>query len=70
MYLLDTDTLSNLLKKNPSLSLLSRLSSLKRKHQFSTVITVTEMVYGAYKSSRPELVKSSRAFFGHSHDKG
>ena len=54
MYLLDTDTLSNLLKKNPSSSLLSHLSSLKRKDQFTTTITVGEMVYGAYKSSRPE----------------
>lgn len=54
MYLFDTDTLSNLLKKNPSSSLLSHLSSLKRKDQFTTTITVAEMVYGAYKSSRPK----------------
>lgn len=54
MYLFDTDTLGNLLKKNPSSSLLSHLSPLKRKDQFTTTITVAEMVYGAYKSSRPK----------------
>jgi len=52
MYLLDTDILSNLLKKQPSSSLLHRLANLKRKDQFTTTITVGEMVYGAYKSNR------------------
>ena len=54
MYLFDTDTLSNLVKKTPSSALLSRLADIRRKDQFTTVITVGEMVYGAYKSNRSQ----------------
>jgi predicted nucleic acid-binding protein len=54
MYLFDTDTLSNLLKKSPSQKLLMRLAEVARKDQFTTTITIGEMVYGAYKSNRPE----------------
>lgn len=54
MYLFDTDTLSNLLKKSPSQKLLMRLEEVARKDQFTTTITIGEMVYGAYKSDRPE----------------
>ena len=53
MYLFDTDTLSNLVKKRPSSLLLSRLASVRRKDQFTTTITIGEMVYGAYKSDKP-----------------
>ena len=53
MFLFDTDTLSNLLKKSPSSVLLSRMVTIRRKDQFTTTITVGEMVYGAYKSDRP-----------------
>jgi tRNA(fMet)-specific endonuclease VapC len=54
MFLFDTDTLSNLLKKVPSSNLLSRLAKVKRHDQFTTSITVGEMVYGAFKSDRPD----------------
>lgn len=54
MYLFDTDTLSNLLKKSPSQKLLMRLEKVVRRDQFTTTITIGEMVYGAYKSDRPE----------------
>ena len=53
MFLFDPDTLSNLLKKSPSSVLLSRMVTIRRKDQFTTTITVGEMVYGAYKSDRP-----------------
>ena len=53
MYLFDTDTLSNLVKRSPSSVLLSRLARIRRGDQFTTTITVGEMVYGAYKSDRP-----------------
>lgn len=53
MYLFDTDTLSNLVKKTPSSALLTRLADVQKKDQFTTAITVGEMVYGAYKSNRP-----------------
>ena len=53
-YLLDTDTLSNPLKKTPSLPLLRRLSVVPPEAQFTSTITVGEMVYGAYRSTRTE----------------
>jgi tRNA(fMet)-specific endonuclease VapC len=53
-YLLDTDTLSNPLKKTPSLSLLRRLAGVPPEAQFTSAITVGEMIYGAYRSSRPD----------------
>ena len=56
MYLFDTDTLSNLVKKTPSSALLSRLADIRRKEQFTTSITVGEMIYGAYKSNRTQYI--------------
>jgi tRNA(fMet)-specific endonuclease VapC len=53
-YLFDTDTLSNLVKKTPSPALLRRLAHLQPDEQFTSTITVGEMVYGAHKSDRPE----------------
>ena len=52
MYLFDTDTLSNVLRKEPSPALLVRLASVPLENQFTTTITVGEMVYGAHRSSR------------------
>jgi tRNA(fMet)-specific endonuclease VapC len=54
MYLFDTDALSQIIKKNPSLAFIRKLASIEPEHQFTTVITVGELVYGAYKSDRPE----------------
>ena len=54
MYLFDTDTISNILKRKPSKVLIERLNSLNRKDQFISTITVAEIVYGAFKSSRTE----------------
>lgn len=53
-FLFDTDILSNVLKKNPSLILLRRLATVPADQQFTSAITVGEMVYGAYKSNRPD----------------
>jgi predicted nucleic acid-binding protein len=53
MYLFDTDILSSIIKKSPPLSLIKRLSSIPPEHQFTTAITVGELVYGAYKSHNP-----------------
>ena len=55
-YLLDTDTLSNPLKKMPSVALLRRLATVSPGDQFTSTITVGEMVYGAYRSQRPEYI--------------
>jgi tRNA(fMet)-specific endonuclease VapC len=53
MYLFDTDAISQIIKRIPSLSFIKRLASVSPANQFTTTITVGELVYGAYKSSRP-----------------
>ncbi|HEV8353377.1 MAG TPA: type II toxin-antitoxin system VapC family toxin [bacterium] len=52
MYLFDTDTLSEVLKRAPSPRLLARLAAVPAEEQFTSAITVGEMVYGAYRSQR------------------
>ncbi|MFQ5853605.1 MAG: type II toxin-antitoxin system VapC family toxin [Candidatus Binatia bacterium] len=54
MYLFDTDTLSNLLAKRPSSRLLQRLVNVPPDQQFTSAITVGELLYGVYKSPRAE----------------
>ena len=49
MYLLDTDTLSNLLKRVPSTALIAKLASVPPEHQFTSSITLGELFYGAYR---------------------
>jgi tRNA(fMet)-specific endonuclease VapC len=53
MYLFDTDTITNILKKNPSKKLIDKISTINRKDQFISTITVGEIVYGAFKSRDP-----------------
>jgi tRNA(fMet)-specific endonuclease VapC len=52
-YLLDTDTLSNLVKGNPSPVLLRRLALVPPQQQFTSTINIGEMAYGAHRSTRP-----------------
>ena len=54
MYLFDTDTISNILKRSSSKSLLNRLKSIPSAEQFISSITVAEIVYGAMKSEHPK----------------
>ena len=49
MYLLDTDILSNLLKRAPSTTLITKLASVSQEQQFTSSITLGELVYGAYR---------------------
>lgn len=49
MYLLDTDILSNLLKQTPSTTLIAKLASVPPERQFTSSITLGELVYGAYR---------------------
>lgn len=53
-YLFDTDTITNLLKKRPSLKLVKEIKKLTLSQQFISSITVLEIVYGAYKSKQPQ----------------
>lgn len=47
MYLLDTDILSNLLKRSPSTTLIVKLASVPAEEQFTSSITLGELLYGA-----------------------
>jgi predicted nucleic acid-binding protein len=49
MYLLDTDILSNLLKRAPSIALIAKLASVPPEQQFTSSITLGELVYGAHR---------------------
>ena len=52
MYLLDTDTIGNLLKKSPSIQLIQRLARTPVEEQFTSAITVGELAYGSFR--RPD----------------
>ena len=56
MFLFDTDTLSQVLRRDPPPSLLVRMAAVPLEEQFTTAITVGEMVYGAERSSRREYL--------------
>ena len=47
MYLLDTDILSNLLKRAPSMALITKLATVPADWQFTSSITLGELLYGA-----------------------
>ena len=47
MYLLDTDVLSNLLKRAPSMALISNLAAVPAESQYTSSITLGELLYGA-----------------------
>lgn len=49
MYLLDTDILSNLLKRTPSTVLIAKLASEPSERQFTSSITLGELLYGAHR---------------------
>ena len=48
-YLLDTDILSNLLKRTPSTLLIAKLASVPPDQQFTSSITLGELHYGAHR---------------------
>ncbi len=49
MYLLDTDILSNLLRRTPSMNLVAKIASTPRESQFTSSITLGELLYGAHR---------------------
>jgi len=59
MYIFDTDSLSNILKKSPSVLLIKKLESLPKSSQFTTCINVSEIYFGAYRSkNQKEILKA------------
>lgn len=55
MFLFDTDIITNVLKKKPSRRLLKHLATVPNNEQFISTITISEIVYGAVKSDRPDF---------------
>lgn len=49
MYLLDTDILVNLLRRSPSTALIAKLASVPPERQFTSSVTLGELVYGAHR---------------------
>ena len=56
MYLFDTDTLSNIVKKRPSEFLLEKLNFIGEGSQFTTSINIGEIYYGAIRSDRKDKI--------------
>lgn len=54
-YCFDTDVLSAVLRRDPPLGLIRQLARLSPAEQFTTAITVGELVYGASKRGSPAL---------------
>ena len=52
MYLLDTDVLSNLMKRVPAGALVARLARVAPEEQFTSSVTLGELLYGAHRSER------------------
>ncbi len=49
MYLLDTDILSNLMKRSPSSDLVAKVARTPPEQQFTSSITFGELIYGAHR---------------------
>jgi len=56
MYLLDTDVLSNIVRRKPSPSLLARLSKCPGETIFTTAINTAEIHYGAARAEHGDKI--------------
>lgn len=56
MILVDTDVISNLMRTAPSPALIRRLAAVPPEEQFTSAITVGELIYGAYLSARTDII--------------
>jgi predicted nucleic acid-binding protein len=60
MYCFDTDVLSTVMKREPPLDLIRRLARVPPEEQFTTSITLGELLYGASKRGSSHLVTKVR----------
>ena len=56
-YCFDTDVISATIKPHPPMALLRRLATVPPGQQFTTSITVGELIYGAARVDRAELTE-------------
>lgn len=60
MYCLDTDVASAVLGRSPRLDVVRRLAQVPPAEQFTTAITLAELLYGAHKRDSPTLLERIR----------
>jgi tRNA(fMet)-specific endonuclease VapC len=60
MYCFDTDTLSAVIRRDPPLSLIRRLARTPPEEQFTTAVTLGELLYGAAKRGSATLTQKVR----------
>jgi tRNA(fMet)-specific endonuclease VapC len=60
LYCFDTDILSAVLRRDPPLQLIRRLAAVPVEQQFTTAITLGELLYGANKRASPVLATRVR----------
>ncbi len=54
MIVFDTDVISYVLRPSPPAGLIRRVADIDPNEQATTAVTADELVYGAWRSSRPE----------------
>ncbi len=60
MYCFDTDVLSATIRREPSLTLIRRLAQVPPSEQFTTAITMGELLYGAARRDSARLSEQVR----------
>ncbi|MGH2351510.1 MAG: PIN domain-containing protein [Chloroflexota bacterium] len=56
-YLFDTDIISATLRRQPDLRVIRRLATVPAQDQFTSAITVGELVFGAIRRGRQDLLE-------------
>ena len=64
MYCFDTDVLSSILRREPSVDVIRRIALVPTGAQFTTSITLGELVYGALRRKSPPLAARIRDLVG------
>jgi predicted nucleic acid-binding protein len=59
-YLFDTDVLSAVMRRDPPLALVRRLARVPPERQFTSAVTLGELLYGAARRGSEELVDRVR----------
>jgi tRNA(fMet)-specific endonuclease VapC len=60
VYCFDTDTLSAVIRRDPPLALIRRLAQTPPEHQFTTSVTLGELLYGAARRGSATLTRKVR----------
>jgi tRNA(fMet)-specific endonuclease VapC len=64
VIVLDTDVISELMRRNPAPSMVARLGEVPAAEQCTTAVTIGELAYGARKVGRPELYERALVLLG------